>query len=285
MSEAMLYKMGWLQDLPDSRDFLLSVSPQKLEEAAKTLPPSVDLRNKTPILDQDGFNSCVANAVVAAFMWLMQKQTNTSWIGSRMFVYKLAREMDHIVGDNGATVRSGMKVLGKHGLPPETLWEYIAEHIDEKPPQSVIDEAKKARATNYYRVNVRQTAYDKTLIAIKTAVQEFPVAFGSIIWDSFSGVGTDGKIPLPSLNEGPAGGHALLILGYDDNIEIQNEKGALLLQNSWGEAWGANGYGWLPYRYILAGLTRDFWIIAEETLLKARLKDTPFELTQPIVDM
>ncbi|MGZ4869536.1 MAG: C1 family peptidase [Halobacteriota archaeon] len=281
MGVDMPYKMGWLQDLPDNRDFLLSVAPQKLEAVAKTLPPRVDLRNGTPILDQNGFNACVAHAVMGAFMWIMQHTTQTCWVGSRMFVYKLARDMDHIVGDNGATVRSGTKVTGKYGVPHETSWPYVKENIDAQPPQRVFDEAKKAMATNYYRVNVRQTTYDKALIAIKAALQQFPVSFGSMIYDSIFDVGTDGKIPLPSLDQQPAGGHALLALGYDDGIDIQNEKGALLLQNSWGDGWGAKGYGWFPYRYVLAGLTRDLWIIAEEKLLKEKLENTPFEVTEP----
>ena len=60
-----------------------------------------------------------------------------------------------------------------------------------------------------------------------------------------------------------------VILGYDDNIKIKNAlpesietKGALLIRNSWGPAWGhMGGYLWMPYDYITKGVAKDFWTL------------------------
>ncbi len=71
------------------------------------------------------------------------------------------------------------------------------------------------------------------------------------------------------------GGHAVCAVGYDDSRVIVNpankksSKGALLIRNSWGSSWGENGYGWLPYDYVLNGLASDWW-----SLLKADWIDT-----------
>ncbi|KRF42999.1 C1 family peptidase [Paenibacillus sp. Soil787] len=60
---------------------------------------------------------------------------------------------------------------------------------------------------------------------------------------------------------GTSGGHAMTIVGYDDNIwvDINNngladpgEKGALKIANSWGSGWGNSGYVWLAYDALKA---------------------------------
>jgi C1A family cysteine protease len=76
-----------------------------------------------------------------------------------------------------------------------------------------------------------------------------------------------GKIPFPTDTEKPVGGHALVAVGYDDECTITNSinqtttKGAFLVRNSWGLGWGADGYGWLPYDYVLQGLAVDWFSI------------------------
>ena len=72
------------------------------------------------------------------------------------------------------------------------------------------------------------------------------------------------------------GGHAVIAAGYDDGMKIRNAAagakettGAILVRNSWGADWGDNGYGWLPYDYVIKGLAIDWW-----SLLKNEWVDT-----------
>jgi C1A family cysteine protease len=49
---------------------------------------------------------------------------------------------------------------------------------------------------------------------------------------------------------------AALAVGYNDS------RKAFLVRNSWGDGWGAKGYGWLPYAYMTnANWTADLWTI------------------------
>ena len=66
------------------------------------------------------------------------------------------------------------------------------------------------------------------------------------------------------------GGHAMLVIGYDDNLAITNTNngstttGALLVRNSWGASWGNHGYGALPYDYVTHQLAVDFWSLIKQ---------------------
>lgn len=46
------------------------------------------------------------------------------------------------------------------------------------------------------------------------------------------------------------GGHAVVVVGYHDNLSHDGHTGHLLIKNSWGEDWGDQGFGWLPYDYV-----------------------------------
>jgi C1A family cysteine protease len=95
-----------------------------------------------------------------------------------------------------------------------------------------------------------------------------PSMFGFWGYASFSSGGQPEHIPLPTdaeLAGDPEWGHAVVAVGYDDNLQITNTvssnttKGAFLIRNSWGTGWGDAGYGWMPYDYTLAGAALDYW--------------------------
>src|SRR5262249_28953757 len=97
-----------------------------------------------------------------------------------------------------------------------------------------------------------------------------PVMFGLALFSSFASAGAD-EIPMPSPFDTRTALHALVAVGYDDAKTVsrfdpttggvQITGGALRVRNSWGAEWGDGGYGWLPYDYVRAGLTSDWWCL------------------------
>ena len=104
--------------------------------------------------------------------------------------------------------------------------------------------------------------------------------FGFTVYNSIEQAEGTGKIPFPSPKEKIEGGHAVIVVGCDDKMKIKNKfwkvetTGALLIRNSWGKEWGEEGYGWLPYEYVLRGLAEDFWsIIKKEWIDTAQFQE------------
>jgi hypothetical protein len=50
-----------------------------------------------------------------------------------------------------------------------------------------------------------------------------------------------------ALREKYLGGHAMSIIGWDDNKITQAGRGAFIVRNSWGNDWCEEGYTWYPY--------------------------------------
>ena len=123
--------------------------------------------------------------------------------------------------------------------------------------------AKNYESLRYYHVDFNLIYDIKLLDQIKEIISySIPIVFGLSAYNSIEQASDNGMIPLPERNDKIIGGHAVLAIGYDDHIVLSGNPGsttgAFLIRNSWGTKWGQGGYGWLPYEYLLKGLTKDW---------------------------
>ena len=271
-----MFKFGWKKDLPDFRDYSLE-SPEIKSildksvpiKAVKATPPvTADLRPWcSPIEDQGQLGSCTANAGMGLIEYFEKRAYGKYIDGSRLFLYKATRDLDGVTGDTGAYLRDVMKALVLFGIPPESYWPYNIAKFDVEPTAFLYSLAQNYKAVKYFRLDPAGTPLPTVLSNIKTQVAAgLPSMFGFTVYSSISNAA---EIPFPTKSETVLGGHAICCVGYDDNKVIGTQKGALLIRNSWGTTWGAQGYGWLPYAYVLQGLATDFW-----TLVQANFVDT-----------
>jgi C1A family cysteine protease len=293
---------GWSPDPVDPRDLtahhdqvrdaMKKVGLRRLERGRRRLPPKVDLSEWAgPVYFQGGFNTCNSHVVAGLVTYFENRAFGKSLAPSRLFLYKVARNLLQTTDDAGVYIRQVMGVLKLFGVPPERYWPYPDPGtmtqprssdplLDAEPSAFCYAVADDYQAISYYRLDEpNQDPGDLLRLAKAHLAAKISFTLGFPLYRSILGAKTTGRIPYPAAPEKPLSTHAVLAMGYDDAVEIagdgaMNTTGAFLIKNSWSEDWGEKGYGWLPYQFLLEGHCRDFW-----TLTQAEWVDTGcFEL-------
>jgi C1A family cysteine protease len=275
--------MGWLKDYPDFRDYTpthAAVAPAlaagrlgpDLRGTRKALPSKVDLRRWcSPVEDQGGVGACTAHAGVGLIECCERRAHGEHVDASRLFLYKVTRNLMRATGDTGAYLRTTMGALALFGVPPEKYWPYAERQLDAEPPAFCYGFAEHYSALTYFRLDPAGTKPDELLRRIKFYLAGgLPSMFGFTVYASVAQATRTGAIPFPTPNEPVKGGHAIVAVGYDDDKAVRNAAtgapattGALRIRNSWGTGWGEKGYGWLPYAYVIKGLAQDWWSLVK----------------------
>jgi C1A family cysteine protease len=274
------YGMGWIPDYPDLRDYtekteeVKSILEPKGLHKIKKLPESVDLREWcSPVEDQGRIGSCTAHAGVGIIEYYEKKSFGRHIDASRLFLYKVTRNLMKMKGDIGGYLRTTMGAMVLFGVPPEDYWPYNDDEkeFDKEPPAFCYAFAQNYQTMKYFRHDPPKEGAGSILKKVKTYLAVgHPAMFGFTVYNSVEQAEKTGRIPFPSPKERIEGGHAIVAIGYNDKMKIKNKygrietTGALPIRNSWGKSWGEEGYGWLPYEYVLKGLAEDFWSILKK---------------------
>lgn len=244
------------------------------------LPQKVDMRPrfKGRIRDQLDKGSCVPHAALYCHEYAQRWQEETKLMSdgqpfryqmvqgnptrdseelSRLMLYwQVRREEGTLPIDSGCQIRTACHVLRKQGTCDERLWPYDVLNWKKTPPDHCFEEAQDHQLLQYGRVGMAAFSEENVIASLEAALStKIPVMGGIMLFESFLSkeVSAHGDVPMPKDSEAPLGGHAVTFVGYD------RKRRKFLMLNSWGEAWGDEGFFTLPYEY--AGnrqLARDF---------------------------
>lgn len=229
--------LGWKPSLPKFG------MPKFVPCPGVALPALVDLRPNCPaVYDQGQLGSCTANSVSGLAEFLMMKEGHSAFVPSRLAIYYWERVIEGSVSqDSGASISDSLEVVSHNGCPHESLWWYDINKFTVKPNAKVVADAAKHKVTNYMQVD------NTSMSAVQSCLATgYPITIGFTVYESFesNAVAQTGIVPMPKSNEQVLGGHAVLIVGYD------NSKSWFIVRNSWGTGWGAKGYFYMPYAYF-----------------------------------
>jgi C1A family cysteine protease len=230
---AIQRSLGALKDAADNRDW--KVSQVLSRSVAAPLPNSIDYTDRMPeVRDQGSLGACVGFA--STEMKTAQEVVDilVKQLYSPLFIYWQRENTGE-----GMTLRDAMKILAEFGVCPENDLPYnkfMASH-------STITDYQKARAKNY---TIQAYARLESVEDMRRSLVEHgPFIIAVPVYDSFFITPDTGVVPMPNTaTEKCQGGHALVVIGYDDSTQMFKFK------NSWGKDFGKGGYGYLSYTFV-----------------------------------
>lgn len=215
---------------------------------AIVLPPIYNLLFKGKIKNQNGSGSCVSQATSYYAEMLNFVETGT-WVElSPKFLYSQC----HLV-PMGSYTKDNMAIMCNEGIATEVDLPSYEPTITNTfvPPSEMWMERKQ---------DITPTASDNALTYItksyvtwdNTNIDRYKQAIlqgnGCVVitWGN-NQCFQNAKILMPNTASQMVWQHGIYLCGWDDTIKC------FKFINSWGQEWGENGYGYLPYDYATKG--------------------------------
>lgn len=211
------------------------------------LPAKVSLEEFCPPRkNQGGQGSCVGWASGYAARSIMQSRATGNSPAQSAFSPASLYNQISLPGCNGAYIQNAMEVMLNKGVLPWRDFGYDENDCTRKPSQSQLQQASQFKTKGFQRLWENQGSTDINAIRQNIA-QGAPVVIGMMVGGTFMSSMTGKKVWHPTqsdYNMYQFGGHAMCVMGYDDNLE----GGAFQIMNSWGEDWGDRGFCWVRYK-------------------------------------
>lgn len=223
------------------------------------LPTSVRLMDRLgPVKAQGKRGTCVAFALVGLREFLLDGPIQLS----EQHMYWGCKQRDGFEDEAGSTIHDGLSALRAFGVCPESDWPYsdvvIAQNESHGPlPEQAAKAAKDFQMRHTTAVSRSNVIDIKQVLAGDDTHEGMPVAISVLVFNSWlhsHATQQTGKITMPLPGEEPQGGHAMLVVGYQEDTSAPG-GGYLILRNSWSSDWAghspeAPGHAVMPYSYF-----------------------------------
>lgn len=249
LCSASIYSQDFSAGLIFEDETYESLPRQSPEDGSKAdLPAQIDLTPYCPEVRHQGYiYSCVGWATGYGAMSIqravMNKCTDKAVITrnahSALFLYNQIKKEDC---NKGSRISEALQFLTEKGDCLARQFDFDVNNCAQQPDSLVARQASRYAIQDFITLfGVQETADVKVLRVKRVLARNKPVVVGMNVLRNFY----DLKNALywhPEIgNTTPAGGHAMVIVGYDDRKE------AFRLMNSWGKNWGDGGYIWVKY--------------------------------------
>ena len=231
------------------------------------LPSTVDLSPMMPpVRSQGGQGSCVAWATTYYMKSYHEKKqygydyTDYATVMSPAFVYNQIKVSDNC--SLGSCIESALHLLKTKGVPTWLEFPYNQANCSVPPDQLQLTLALNHKNSRSFVIS-SETIIDNHIYSQKDIIKnllylENPVIIGIKIDINFSHstpLNSNDEYIYNSYNSSQNyGNHAMLIVGYDNTLQ------AFKVVNSWGSAWGNEGYCWISFNFFKLLSDADYQI-------------------------
>lgn len=213
------------------------------------LESSASLKSYLPNIENQGqYGTCVGWSTTYYGRTLLdakaKNNTNTEIISqlayAPIFTYLQSNVDNDINCKEGAYITKALEVLKTKGAPLYKDFNYMCTS---QIPQDIMNLADDNKLKTYAKIFDKNDDYKfKTEMLKRSLSNGYPVIIGFDVYSSFNTATTIYK--KPTSYDAYIGGHAMCVIGYDDN----KYGGAVEIVNSWGTNWGNSGFIWVPYQ-------------------------------------
>lgn len=195
--------------------------------------------------DQKDRATCLAFALSAAHA---KHHSQADWLSVEYLFYHALQLMIDRDPSNGLTFAAGSDALRDEGQPEESSWPYQANVVLPlpKPPDGI---------KPIWRANSRWVMNQDIAAVVSELENQRLVILGVQVSSAFFRPPTNPCL-IDDVTPG-FGGHAVLAVGIGTTPEGTR---CVLIQNSWGSAWGDGGFAWLSTNFLAKNLIGYMWI-------------------------
>lgn len=237
---------GGLLEEDERYDLLPRMAPE--DGAKAVLPVSVDWSAYCPEVRHQGYIfSCVGWATGYAALSIQRAMLNqctdraliTRNAHSALFLYNQIKTGDCT---QGARISDALRLLQQKGNCLAGQFDFDVNNCEQQPDERTVETARRFSISDYMTLfGQNEDPAMKTALTKRVLAAGKPVVVGMNVLRNFYQL-QNALYWHPELgNTAPAGGHAMVVTGYDDR------KGAFRLMNSWGQNWGDKGFIWIKY--------------------------------------
>ena len=198
---------------------------------------------------QGGLECCAANAVLLASEIMLGKRI----IFSRLYLYYMTRKLRDDLSLTGVRLQQTFQAFQQYGACLEDDWPLVLGKVNTEPTEYAIREASYCKLKSFKSIPIDQY---KSCIDNKTPII-LGMSTGEKFWFLRGRLEDQRYKPINGTDNRQSKGHAVVCVGYDDNLN----GGSWIIANSLGAIWGSHGYAAIPYEcginigesYIITG--------------------------------